>query len=237
MINFTFVTLFKSLISHYFEDSILKNAILKNLISIEFVNPRDFSSDKFKRVDDYQSGGGAGLLLKPEPLSKALKSIKQAKPDAYMIFTLPCGKPFKQIDAKRLSSKKEIVLVSGRYEGIDERVVEKYADEIFSIGDFILTGGELASMCISDAISRYVPNVLGNRESLNGESFENFLLEPPLFTKPNDFENSKVIKEYLKGNHAKIHALKNRLSICKTEYFRPDLYAKYKSKRKLEENR
>ncbi len=235
MINFTFVTLFKSLIEPYFQESILKNGIKNGLIKIDFVNPRDFSDDKFKRVDDYQTGGGAGLLLKPKPLFKALDAIKKEKSNAYMIFTLPSGKPFKHVDAKRLSLKKEIVLVSGRYEGIDERVIEKYADEIFCIGDFILTGGELASLCISDAISRHIPNVLGNENSLKGESFEDMLLEPPLFTKPNNFENREVIKEYLKGNHARIHALKKRLSICKTKYFRPDLYTKWNSKRKLEE--
>ncbi len=230
--KFTFVTLFETLIKHYFEDSILKRAINDNLIEIDFVNPRDFSKDKHKKVDAYQAGGGAGLLLKPEPLSLALEDIKNIDENSYVIFTTPVGKPFKQVDAIRLSEKKHIVVVSGRYEGIDERVIEKYADELFSIGDFILTGGELPSLCMCDAICRNIPKVLGNANSLDVESYEDNLLEAPAFTKPNLFQGSFITKEYLKGNHANIHTLKKSLSLCKTGYFRPDLYKKIKTKGK-----
>lgn len=228
MHTFTFVTLFESLVKHYFEDSILSRAIKKNIIAIDFINPRDFSIDKHKKVDDYQAGGGAGLLLKPQPLSDAIKEIKKADEKAYFIFTAPAGKPFRQIDAKRLSEKEHIVFVNGRYEGIDERIIESYADELFSTGDYILTGGELPSLCMCDAICRNIPQVLGNVDSLVVESYENNLLEAPSFTKPNNFEGSEIIKEYLKGNHANILTLKNRLSAYKTNYFRPDLYKKIK---------
>ena len=225
--KFTFVTLFESLIESYFDDSILHRAIKKGLFKIDFVNPRDFTKDKHKKVDDYQVSGGAGLLLKCEPLSATLESIKKKDKDAYFIFPQPAGKPFKQIDSKRLAKKEHIVFVSGRYEGIDERIIEEYADELFSIGDFILTGGELASLCMCDSICRNLDGVLGNANSLEDESFENTLLEAPSFTKPNIFRQKYVIKEYLKGNHGKIRALKKRLAISKTKYFRPDIYAKY----------
>ena len=171
-----------------------------------------------------------------QPLFDAIKSIKDNDPNAYIIFPTPAGKPFKQIDAKRLSKKSHIVFVSGRYEGIDERVIEKYADELFSIGDFILTGGELASLCMCDAISRNISGVLGNKDSLSIESFESEQLEAPAFTKPNQFDNREVIKEYLKGNHSKIHTLKNRLAIYKTQFFRPDLYQKTKINSKQRKN-
>ncbi len=226
--KFTFVTLFDTLVKEYFEDSILSRAIKKDLIEIDFINPRDYTLNKHRKVDDYQVGGGAGLLLMAQPLSDAIKVIKDKSPDAHIIFTAPVGKPFKQIDAKRLAKKSHVVFVSGRYEGIDERVIEKYADELFSIGDFVLTGGELASLCMCDAISRNVPEVLGNQDSLSIESFESEQLEAPAFTKPNQFDGSSVIKEYLKGNHSKIHTLKNRLAIYKTQFFRPDLYQKIK---------
>ena len=228
--NFTFVTLFKNLISPYFEDSILKKAIEKNLISIDFYNPRDYTLNKHNKVDDYQAGGGAGLLLNAQPMNDTLKDIRSKNPDAYFIFPAPAGKPFVQADAKRLAKKKHLVFVNGRYEGIDERVVEMYADEIFSIGDYVLTGGELASCVMSDAISRNVAGVLGNEESLFEESFEDMLLEAPSFTKPAVYENKSVPSEFLKGNHAKISNLKNEMAKLKTKYFRPDLYARSKMK-------
>ena len=235
--RFTFVTLFESLIKDYFNDSILSRAIKADLMSVAFINPRDYARDRHQKVDDYQAGGGAGLLMKAAPPSAALDAIKEADNDAYFIFVAPAGKPFKQVDAKRLASKTNVVLVSGRYEGIDERVVEKYADELFSIGDFILTGGELPSLCICDAISRNIPGVLGNEASLEVESFENALLEAPAFTKPNIFNKSPIIKEYLKGNHSKITALKKDLSVLKTKYFRPDLYKKVKTNNKFQGNK
>jgi len=235
--KFTFVTLFDSLIKDYFNDSILSRAIKADLMSVSYLNPRDFASDKHQKVDDYQAGGGAGLLMKAEPLSLALESIKEEDKEAYFIFVAPAGKPFKQVDAKRLAEKKHVIFVSGRYEGIDERVVEQYADELFSIGDFILTGGELPSLCICDAISRNITGVLGNEASLEVESFENSLLEAPAFTKPNIFNRSSIIKEYLKGNHSKISALKKDLSVLKTKYFRPDLYKKIKTNIKFQGNK
>ncbi len=222
--KFTFVTLFENLISPYFEESILKRAIENKKIEIDFKNPRDYTKNKHNKVDNYQAGGGAGLLMFPQPLCDLLDIIKKQNPQAHIIFPVPSAKPFRQIDAKRLAKKEHVVFVSGRYEGIDERVIEKYADEVFSIGDYVLTGGELASLVMSDAISRNINGVLGNKDSLNEESFEDGSLEAPSFTKPNIFRGSSIPSEFLKGNHAIICSLKKEMSGLKTKYFRPDLF-------------
>jgi len=224
--KFTFVTLFPNLIKGYFTESILKRAIEDEKISIDLVNPRDLTTDKHNRVDAPMIGGGAGMLMTPQPLMDTLKSIRETSEDAHVIFLSPVAKRFTQNDAKRLAQKEHIVFVSGRYEGIDERVIEAQADELLSIGDYILTGGELASMVVCDAVSRNVEGVLGNSDSLSVESFEEELLEAPSFTKPTIYENSEVVSEFLKGNHSKITDLKRGLSLCKTKYFRPDLYKK-----------
>ncbi len=224
--KFSFVTLFPNLIEPYFKDSILKKAVEKDLINYEFYNPRDYTTNKHKKVDDTLCGGGAGQLIFPQPLFDVLDEIKQKDKDAYIIFPLAAAKPFNQSDAKRLAKKKNIVMVSGRYEGIDERVIEQYANEVFSIGEYILTGGELPSLIMADAISRNVEGVLGNMESLTDESYNQndeaeVLLEAPSFTKPVEFKGLSVPSELLKGNHAKIRHLKIKLSKCKTQYFRP----------------
>jgi len=224
--KFSFVTLFPNLIKGYFCESILKRAIEDEKISIDFYNPRDFTTDKHNRVDAPMISGGAGMLMTPQPLMDTLAKVKEESAGAYIIFLSPVAKTFTQNDAKRLAKKEHVVFVSGRYEGIDERVIERHADELFSIGDFILTGGELASMVVCDAISRNVENVLGNSDSLSVESFEEALLEAPSFTKPKNYEGSEVVSEFLKGNHSKITDLKRGLALCKTKYFRPDLYKK-----------
>jgi len=224
--KFSFVTLFPNLIEPYFKDSILKKAVEKKLIEYRFYNPRDYTKNKHKKVDDTLCGGGAGQLIFPQPLFDILDEIKLKDKDAYIIFPLAAAKPFNQSDAKRLSKKKNIVMVSGRYEGIDERVIEQYANEVFSVGDYILTGGELPSLVMADAISRNVDGVLGNKESLSEESYNHnedtkIVLEAPSFTQNLNFEGLSVPSELLKGNHAKIRNLKIKLSKCKTKYFRP----------------
>jgi len=221
--KFTFVTLFESLIKFYFHDSILKKAVDSGLISYDFYNPRDYTTNKHNKVDDYLCGGGAGLLMTPQPLDDTLKNIKEKNSEAYIIFPLASGKPFNQNDAKRLASKENIVIVSGRYEGIDERIIEEYADEVFCIGNFVLTGGELPSLILADSISRNIDGVLGNNESLDEESFEDLtsddMLEAPSFTKPANFKGSEVPPVLLGGNHKKIKEFKQTLSKCKTQYY------------------
>ena len=228
--KFTFVTLFSNLVEGYFQDSILCRAIDKELLSIDYRNPRDYSNNKHSKVDDTAVGGGAGMVMNPQPLYDCLDELKKEDEEVHIIFLTPVAKPFVQNDAKRLSKKSHIAFVSGRYEGIDERVVEKYADEVFSIGDYILTGGELASLVICDAVARNVEGVLGNSDSLSIESFETPLLEAPSFSKPKVYDDSSVPSEYLKGNHSKIRSLKLALSESKTKFFRPEQLLKHKTK-------
>lgn len=223
--RFTYVTIFSNLIEGYFQDSILKRGIESGKFSVDYLNPRDYSASKHHKVDDTAAGGGAGMVMTPQPLFDTLQTLSD---EAHIIFVAPVGKQFTQNDAKRLATKSHVVFVSGRYEGIDERVVERFGDEVFSIGDYVLTGGELPSLVMTDAIVRNIEGVLGNSESLEYESFESPLLEAPSFGKPPVYENMSVPSEYLKGNHSKIRALKSSLSECKTKYFRPEQLQKHK---------
>ena len=232
--KFTFVTLFSNLVKGYFQDSILKRAIDKDIFSVDYLNPRDFSNNKHFKVDDTAVGGGAGMVMNPQPLFDALNSLKKGDENVHIVFMTPVAKPFSQNDAKRLAKKSHIAFVSGRYEGIDERVIEEYADEVFSIGDYILTGGELASLVICDAVSRNIEGVLGNSDSLSVESFETPLLEAPSFSKPKNYEGNCVPSEYLKGNHSKIRTLKIALSECKTKFFRPEQLLKHRTRKPYE---
>ncbi|MFT7003093.1 MAG: tRNA (guanine37-N1)-methyltransferase [Sulfurimonas sp.] len=232
--TFTFVTLFKNIVEGYFTDSILKRAIEKDILNVKYSDPRDFSSNKHSKVDDTAVGGGAGMVMNPQPLYDCLNELVREDENVYIVFLTPVAKQFTQNDAKRLSKKSHIAFVSGRYEGIDERVIEEYGDEVFSIGDYILTGGELPSLVMCDAISRNVEGVLGNSDSLSVESFETPLLEAPSFSKPKDFQNCSVPSEYLKGNHSKIRSLKLALSECKTKFFRPEQLLKHRTRKSYE---
>ncbi len=225
--RFTFVTLFWPLMEGYFGDSIMQRAIKKGILRVDHLDPREFTTDRHRKVDDTMAGGGAGMVMMPQPLFDTLGHLKKESPGVHIVFTTPVGKPFNQNDARRLAKKEHIAFVSGRYEGIDERVVETWADECFSIGDYILTGGELPSLVMADAIGRIVPGVVGNVESLESESFETLLLEAPSFTRPKSFHNLSVPSEFLKGNHSKINALKKTMALSKTKYFRPERYLKF----------
>lgn len=228
--NFIFISIFPNLIEPYFKDSILKRAIDSGLIWVYFFDPREFTNDKHKKVDDYMIGGGAGLLMKCEPLQNCIEFVKSKFENVRFIYPTPAAKKFTQNDAKRLAINENLCFICGRYEGIDERIIELYVDEVLSLGDFILTGGELASLSMCDAISRNIKGVLGNANSLDIESFEDSKLEAPSFTKPNIFEEIGVNSEFLKGNHAKMTALKNTMALSKTRYFRPDIFAKLAKK-------
>jgi tRNA (guanine37-N1)-methyltransferase len=227
--RFTFVTLFPEIVKGYFSASILGRAVESGRLRPDYVNPRDFSLNRYRKVDEPMIGGGAGMLMSPQPLDSALKAVKKESPEAHIVFLSPVGKPFCQNDARRLAGMEHLVLVAGRYEGIDERIVELHACEIFSVGNAILTGGELPAMMVCDAVSRNLPGVLGNQASLHGESFEAGLLEAPSFTKPDSFSGKRIVSEFLKGNHSKIAALKKRMALSKTKYFRPDLYQRTKA--------
>lgn len=225
--RFTFLSLFPSLIWGYFSDSILKRALDSGKIEVEVIDFREFSTDKHKKVDNYQASGGAGLVICADILERTLKQI--ATPQSHIIYLTPVAKRFCQCDAIRLAqNQSHIIFICGRYEGVDERVIEAFVDEVFCVGDYILTGGEIASLVLCDCISRQIPRVVGNAESLQGESFENNLLESPIFTKNMNNEkniaNLSIPLYYLKGNHSKIRTFKQKLAMAKTKYFRPDLY-------------
>ena len=213
-----FVSLFPNLISPYFEDSILKRALDKKLFSIEFVNFRDFATNKHQKVDTAIVGGGAGMILDNLTLRNALNHLKQKYSNSKIVFLTPVGKRYNQKDAVRFSKEEVLILVSGRYEGFDERIIEDFADEVISIGDFILTGGELGSLVIADSVLRNIEGVLGNKESLNEESFNENLLEAPSFSKIG--EVPQILKS---GNHKEIKKWREKASILKTKFHRPDL--------------
>lgn len=227
-----FVTLFPSLVEGYFKESILGRACDESYLEIITRNPRDYSTDKHGRVDDAIAGGGAGMVLSMQPLDALLGELSREFSSPKIIFVAPAGKTFTQNDSLRLSKEENLVFVCGRYEGIDERVIEKYAHEIFSIGDYVLTGGELPAMVMCDAIARHIPHVLGNQSSLEFESFNEPLVEAPTFGKPSCYEGVFVPSVLLKGNHSKISLFKRKLSLLKTKYFRPDLFEHYRIKDK-----
>jgi len=219
------LTLFPDIFYGPFSQSIIARAINKKLITINTVNLRDYTHDKHKSVDDTPYGGGPGMLMKPEPLFEAVKSLKDN--DSYVILTSPRGEVFNQSIAMELSQKSKLLIVSGHYEGVDERVIENLIDREISIGDYILTSGNLAAMVIIDSVARLIPGVLGDDESSKDESFENNLLEYPQYTKPSDFRGLKVPDVLLSGNHKLIQKWRTEKAIEITKKNRPDLYEKF----------
>ena len=186
-----------------FGETIIKRAQEKGLVRIELVNIRDFTHDKHRTTDDYPYGGGAGMVMKPEPIYEAMDYVKSKSPNVHTILLTPAGRIFNQQKAKELSKKESVAIICGRYEGFDERV-RYLADEEISIGKFVLSGGEIAAMAIVDATVRLIPGVLGNEESLKEESFENGLIEYPQYTRPREYRGMKVPEILLSGNHKKI---------------------------------
>ncbi|MGB9744950.1 MAG: tRNA (guanosine(37)-N1)-methyltransferase TrmD [Desulfurella sp.] len=197
------LSIYPKVFESIFDDGILKKAKKMHLAEFEFVNIRDFTNDKHRTVDDCVYGGGPGMLLKPEPIYKALDYVKSKDSDVFTVVLTPEGKLFNQQKAKEYSQKKSIAFICGRYEGFDERV-KLLADEKISIGQFIISRGELAASIMVDAIVRLLPGVLGNKESLKEESFESGFLEYPQYTRPAEFRGLKVPDVLLSGNHAMI---------------------------------
>ncbi len=223
MLRFDIITLFPKAFDGILGDSIIKRAQDNKKIIINAHDLRDYSSDKkHRRVDDRPFGGGPGMLLTPQPLFDAVKKIKGRR-KATIIYTTPSGVPFSQNHAKRLTKLKNLIIICGHYEGIDERVREQIVDEEFSIGDYVLTGGEIPAMVIVDAISRLLPGVLGKDESLVNESFERNLLEGPQYTRPADFRGLKVPDVLLSGHHKQIEQWRQEEALKATKKVRPDL--------------
>ena len=217
------ITLFPQMLNSFFESSILKRAINRNLVSINFINPRDFTNDKHHTTDDRPFGGGPGMIMKPEPLFLAVESVKIDK--SFVILLSPSGKPFKQEVAESLSiSHKHLIMICGHYEGIDERVIQSIVDLELSIGDYVLTNGALAAAVVSDAIIRLIPGVIGaGEEGIKNESFTSGILEFPQYTKPVKFRDMEVPEVLLSGNHELINKWRIKQAIEKTIENRPDL--------------
>ena len=222
MLNFTIVTLFPAMFESPLNHSILKKAQEKGLISIVLVNPRDYTTDRHRITDDYPYGGGQGMVMKPEPLVAAIEDVKIRRPRAKVILLSPQGRVFNQASAAELAKEEELVLICGRYEGVDERVKDFIDDEI-SIGDYTISGGEPAAIVVIDAVSRLVPGVLGNAQSAGDESFSNGLLEYPQYTRPEEFRGAKVPEALLSGDHERIRQWRRQMSVQQTQKRRPDL--------------
>jgi len=223
--QFNIITLFPEMFGDPFEVSILKRAQEKGLIKIELHNLRDYCKDKHRVTDDLPYGGGVGMVMKPEPLITAIEAVKSSQPEVRTLLMTPQGKKFEQNDAVRLAQYSSLALVCGRYEGIDERV-RGFVDEEISIGDYILTGGELASMVVIEAVARLIPGVLGDADSLQEESFNTPMLEAPQYTRPRVFKGMEVPEVLLSGNHSEIEQWRRQQALKRTKERRPDLLSK-----------
>lgn len=227
MMFFDILTLFPSMFSGIFSDSILQRAKEKGLISIAVHNIRDYSDDdRHKTVDDYLYGGDAGMLIKPQPLACAITAARQRCSDkkTEVVYLSPRGEMLRHSVVESLLEKEVLILLCGRYKGIDERISEKYVDREISIGDFVLSGGEIAAMALVDAVTRLIPGVLGNRESAEADSFYNGLLSPPHYTRPEEFEGIRVPPILLSGHHENIRQWQREKAIEITKRRRPDLW-------------
>ena len=216
------LTLFPSMYDGFLAESIIGRAIKDGKVEINIHNIRDYSKDPHKKVDDYGYGGGAGMVLMPQPIFDAVDDIKTD--DSYVILMTPQGKKYNQVEAKELTGKKHIIIICGHYEGFDERI-RSLADAEYSIGDYILTGGELASMVITDSVVRLIDGVI-LKESSEFESFENNLLDYPVYTHPEEFRGMKVPDVLLSGHHANIAKWRHDEQVKRTEIRRPDLLEK-----------
>ena len=223
------LSLFPEMFAGPFGDSIIKRAVDNKILEIKLTNPRDYAFDKHQQVDDSPFGGGSGMVLKPEPMFRAVRDVK-AKTAEYegkrrVIIMCPSGKTFSQEKARELASYQQLIFICGHYEGFDARITENLADEIISIGDYVLTGGELPAMIVTDAVARMLPGVLGSAESAPTDSFYAGLLEYPQYTRPREFEGLKVPEILFSGDHAKIRQWRREQALRTTFLHRPDLLA------------
>ena len=218
------ITLFPELIASYFQDSIIKRAIDNNLISVNLHQLRDYALDKHKQVDDSPFGGGSGMVLRPDVLGLAVESVK-AKDDKkpVVVYLSPQGRKLDNKIARELSTKERFILVCGRYEGVDQRFIDLYVDMEISIGDYVLSGGELPAAVFIDAVSRFIPGVVGKQDSVSTDSLENSSLKYPQYTKPREFNGLNVPDVLLSGNHAEIDKWRENISKEITNKKRKDL--------------
>jgi len=217
------ITIHPELITSPFEHSILKRSISKGLAQVNLINLRDYSTNKHKSVDDYQFGGGAGMVMMIEPIAACIEQLKSERTYDEVIFLTPDGKLFNQKEANQLSTLKNIIVLCGHYKGIDERIRELYITKEISIGDYVLSGGELPAAILSDAIIRLIPGVLSDETSALTDSFQDDLLAPPVYTRPAEFNGHKVPTVLLSGNFDKIEKWRLEKALERTKSRRPDL--------------
>ena len=227
-LRFDIVSIFPGMFASPFGDSIIQRAREAGLLDIHVHDLRDYSLNKHRKVDDSPFGGGVGMVMNVEPIARAITAVKKEVPETRTILLSPGGRPFDQEKAWELSSLPSLTLICGRYEGIDERIRLHYVDEEISIGDYVLTGGELPAMVLVEAISRLLPGVLGDPESVVEESFHDDLLEYPQYTRPRDYEGLKVPEILVSGDPKKIRDWQKAEAIKKTAQVRPDLLEKNK---------
>lgn len=224
----TILTLFPKMFDAL-KESLIGKAINKGILQIDVVDFREFSLDKHKKVDDYAFSGGAGMVLTPQPIYDAIQSV--ITPDSYVVYMSPKGTPLSQNKVIQMANNiKHLVIICGHYEGLDERIIQLCVDEQISVGDFVLTGGEIPAMALVDSVSRYVDGVLHNSDSVEDESFSDGLLEYPQYTRPQEFMGVRVPDVLLNGNHKEIAKWKQEQKILETKKYRPDLLEKLNKK-------
>lgn len=232
--RFDIITIFPGMFESIFSAGVVKKAIEKGIIEINIHNLRDFTTDKHKQVDDRPYGGQEGMVLKPEPIFRAVEAIRQPEGSLTCLLS-PQGQTFNSALAEKLAGYQQLILICGRYEGVDERVIEHLVDEEISIGDYVLTGGELAAAVVVDAVSRFIPGVVGKEESVRHDSFMEGLLDFPQYTRPRDFRGYRVPSVLFSGDHKKIARWRLKKALEKTLVRRPDLLKKRKLSSEEEE--
>lgn len=221
--NIHILTLFPQMFSGVFSESIIKRSVEKGIVDIGITDIREFSTNKHKSVDDYPFGGEAGMVMMAEPIVRAIEHLQAIEPRDEVIFLTPDGEPFKQSIANELSMKKNLVLLCGHYKGIDQRVRDHWITREISVGDYVLSGGEIPAMILTDAIVRLIPGVLSDETSALSDSFQNELLSPPVYTRPADFRGYKVPEILLSGHQKKIDEWKYEQALKITREKRPDI--------------
>ncbi len=236
--RFDVVTLFEELVSGYLAGSILGRAQQAGLVEVGYVNPRDHTTNRHRTVDDGPFGGGAGMVMLPEPLARSVESLRaRPEPPARVVLLSPAGRRFDQDVAAEYAALGSLALVCGRYEGVDERVAEHVVDEELSIGDYVVTGGELGAMVVIDAVSRLLPGVLGNEAGAGDESFTGEpLLEHPQYTRPREWRGHEVPDVLLSGHHAEIARWRREQRLQRTHERRPDLWTRHLAAAELAKN-
>ncbi len=221
--DFTVLTIFPEMFDPFWQHGIIGKAVAKGQLGVSVINIRDFANDKHQVTDDRPYGGGSGMVMKPEPLAEAIRSARQRLPKSRTVLLTPQGRTLDQEQAQALAGYEGLILVCGRYEGVDERINQSLIDEEISIGDYVLMGGELAAMVLMEAVARLIPGVLGNENSAALDSFTENLLEHPHFTRPSVFEGEAVPEVLRSGNHKAIDQWRLEMSLIRTFLKRPDL--------------